>query len=86
MQKLRSLPLQREKLSKLEVDIARRLAQVQIHVERVIGLVRQKYSILQSTLPINMIKCDGDDLSAVDKIVKTCCALCNCCNSVIPFN
>ena len=75
----------KKQLSKLEVDTARKLAQVCIHVERVIGLVRQKYSILQSTLPINMIKCD-DDLSAVDKIVTTCCALCNCCDSVVPFN
>ena len=31
-------------LSKLEIDTARSLSQVRIHVERVIGLVRQKYS------------------------------------------
>lgn len=29
-------------LSKLEIDTARSLSQVRIHVERVIGLVRQK--------------------------------------------
>ena len=83
--KIPSFTKGKKQLSKLEVDTTRRLAQVRIHVERVIGLVRQKYRILQSTLPINMIKCD-DDLSAVDKIVTICCALCNCCDSVVPFN
>ena len=33
-------------LSKVEVDTARRFSRVRIHVERVIGLVRQKYAIL----------------------------------------
>ena len=32
-----------------------------------------------------MIKSDGEDKSAVDKIVVVCSALCNCCDSVIPF-
>ena len=78
----------KKQLSKMEVDRARQLAQVSIHVERVIGLVRQKFSILQSTLPINMIKTDTsdkEDISAADKIVNICCALCNCCDSVVPF-
>ena len=74
-------------LSKVEVDTARRLSRVRIHVERVIGLVRQKYAILQSTLPVNMVSCtDTDDYSIIDKIVTVCCALSNCCNSVVPFN
>ena len=75
----------KKQLSKLEVDTARQLSHVRIHVERVIGLVRQKYSILQSTLSINMLKGDEEGVSPVDKIVVICCALCNCCDSVVPF-
>ena len=41
----------KRQLSKIEVDAARRLSRVRIHVERVIGLIRQKYKILESTLP-----------------------------------
>ena len=35
----------KKQLSKLEIDTAQSLLQVRIHVERIIGLVRQKYSI-----------------------------------------
>ena len=74
-------------LSKLEIDTSRQLSQVRIHVERVIGAVRQKYMILQSTLPISLIKCSGEEkLSPIDKIVTVCCALYNHCTSVVPFN
>ena len=73
----------KKQLSRVEIDAARRLSRVRIHVERIIGLVRQKYTILQSTLPINLIACD-EDVSAVDKIVTVCSALCNCCDSVVP--
>ncbi len=74
-------------LSKLEVDTARNLSQVRIHVERIIGVVRQKYSILQSTLPIKMIMCDKDaKYSTIDKIVTIACALCNVCDSVVSSN
>lgn len=55
-------------LSKLEVDTSRQLSQVRIHVKRVIGAVRQKYMTLQSTLPISMIKCSGEEKwSPIDK-------------------
>ena len=49
----------KKQLSKMEVDIAQQLEQVRIHIKRIIGLVRQKFLILQSTLPINMIKTDN---------------------------
>ena len=42
-------------LTALEVDETQSITNVQIHVERVIGMVRQKYTILQRTLPIDCV-------------------------------
>lgn len=76
----------KKQLSRLEVDKARQLSRVRIHVERVIGVLRQKYTILESTLPINMIMSDDDTKnSMIDKLVVVCCALCNCCDAVVPL-
>ena len=51
-------------------------------MERVIGMIRQKYTMLQSTFPINMLMCEeGETESTLDKVVTVCCALCNCCDS-----
>ena len=64
-------PLTRGKkqLSKAEVDIARKLFRVRIHVERVIELIHQKYSILRSIQPVNFITCTKDeDTSPLDKV------------------
>lgn len=70
----------------MEVDTARQLSRVRIHVERVIGLIRQKYSILESELNINVIMCDQEtNISVIDKIVIVCAALCNFCDSVVPI-
>ena len=77
----------KKQLSKVEIETARQLSHVRIHVERVIGMIRQKYTILHSTLPINMItSSDDNNVAFVDKIVTVCCALCNCCDSVAPFD
>ena len=80
----------KKQLSKKEVGVSRRLSRVRIHVERVIGVVRQKYTILQSTLPINFIMCsETEEISAidkvVDKVVTICCVLCNCCKSAVSY-
>ena len=56
-------------------------------MEHVIGLLRQKLKILSSTLPANLVMCNpGEELSMIDKIVVVCAALCNCCESVVPFD
>jgi len=60
---------------------------VRIHVERVIGAVRQRFLILQSTLPIhNVMKRNGEDVSLIDHMLHVCCALNNVCDSVVPID
>ena len=74
----------RKQLSMADVKSTRRIASVQIHVERVIDLVRNKYTILQSILPLDyLIRKDGG-YTTIDKIVTVCSALCNIWNSVVP--
>ena len=77
----------KKQLSQAEVDKARQLSRVRIHVERVIGLLRNKYTFLQSTVPISLLMhADGTRTAcAMDKIAMICCALCNCCESVVPL-
>ena len=60
----------KKQLSKCEVDNAWKLSRVRIHVERVIGLLRQKFTILEATLPINAIMTDAEsNYSSIDKNV-----------------
>lgn len=49
------------KLSALQVKNPRTIENVHIHIECVIGSVRQKHSILQGTLPINFISKRKED-------------------------
>ena len=59
-------------LSKADVDFSSQLSHVCIHVEKIIGLVRQKYTILQSMLPVNFIMCnEEEDTSTVDSLHTT---------------
>ena len=75
----------KKQLEKQEVDWSRELSIVRIHVERVIGLLKQKYTILQGTLPISLILTDSDDnVTTIDKIVRVCSALINMCPPVVP--
>lgn len=74
----------KKQLSRREVDWSREISHVRIHVERVIGVLKQKYTILQGTIPITMLKDDTD--CTIDNIVTTCAALCNLCVSTVPSN
>ena len=46
----------KSQLTAKEVKQSQELARVRIHVERLIGTVKQKYSILEGILPISIIK------------------------------
>ena len=77
----------KKQLDKVEVDFSRELSLVRIHVERVIGVLKQKFTILQNVLPVQYCdksSCGGSDLTVIDKIVSVCCALVNLCPSVVP--
>ena len=77
----------KSQLSAMELTETRTISNVCMPVERVIGNVQQKYSMLQSTLPIDyLIKQSGEERPVIDKIVRVCCALCNVCDSVVPFD
>ena len=69
-----------------EVEDTQTIANVRIHVERVIGNIRKKFSILNDTLPIDMVMLNEDgQATTLDKIVHTACALTNICPSVVPL-
>ena len=71
-------------LDPVDLEDTRGLAAVRINVERVIGVVRQKYTILQGTLPITMTDvCDNSNVMIIDKIVKVCCALTNLAEQIV---
>ncbi|KXJ08400.1 hypothetical protein AC249_AIPGENE15541 [Exaiptasia diaphana] len=69
------------------VEKTRGIANVRIHVEQVIGLLRQKYTMLQGTLPIDyLLATRSSSCPLVDRVIRVCSALTNLCPSVVPFD
>ena len=74
-----------KQLSQKDVECSARLAKVRINVERVIGLLKNKYTILQGPLPTRLIKHSNDNQYAnIDKLLTICTALTNLSKSIVP--
>lgn len=67
----------RQQLHPIEVEYTRSIAHVRIHVERIIGLIRNKFKIVRGPIPLTLI----NDIS---KIVHVCCSLINLCPGIVP--
>ena len=77
----------KDQLDPIDVEKKRKIATVLIHVERIIGVLRQKYTILQHTLPTNYLICrKSEPVPLIDRMIRVCSALVNLCPPTIPFD
>ena len=78
----------KKQLSPKEVETSRMLASVRMHIERVIGLMKNRFSILQGPMPISLVKtltdeAEGGEITSIDKVIKVCAALTNLGDGIV---
>ena len=81
----------KEQLDPLDVERSRGIASVRIHVERVIGLLQRKYTILDGPLPTHFFSCNPtgppeSQVPIIDHILRVCSALVNFCPPTVLFD
>lgn len=82
----------KNQLDPVDVEKTRGIANVRIYVERIIGLLRRKYTILQGTLPLDLLASNQkygppeSRVPVIDRIIRVCSALVNICPPIIPFD
>ena len=74
----------RDRLTRRETSFSRKVSNVRIHVERVIGRLRETYTILKPEVPIQLLRKGDTKLSFFDKIVFVCSCLTNANPGIVP--
>ena len=81
------IPAFTRRKKQLSQRVSQQLSRVRIHVERVIGLIKNKYTILKGPLPVDLLKHQGDEnVANIDEILTICAALCNFSNSIVKID
>ncbi|KAI4880946.1 hypothetical protein NFI96_003389 [Prochilodus magdalenae] len=66
------------------VEDVRRIAHLRVHLEKLKDGLRDKYAMLNGTVPNSLVRpCEGEKITLLDKIVTVCCALNNIFPSVV---
>ena len=81
----------KDQLDPVDVEKTRGIANVCTHVERVIGLLCQKYTILSGILPIDYLMSSpgGSQEKAtptIDRIINVSAAMVNLCPGILPLD
>ena len=69
------------------METTRQIANVRFHIERVIGLMKNKFSVLQVTLPLAMVESQQnealEEVPNIDKLVTVCGAFVNLTTGIV---
>lgn len=71
-------------LEPLDAVHSKELSSLRIHVERLIGSLRQKFLILSDIIPITMLQHWNNNTPAIDQVLTICSALVNLCPTMVP--
>jgi hypothetical protein len=68
----------KKQLSQSDVEKSKQLSAVRIHVERIIGTLKNRYTIMKGPLSTKLLKHHGDvKFANIDKVLVVCSALTN---------